>query len=79
MNMKMNMNIEDEEQQHPTAPHAAIAPHKGALGGMTALGSSISTERDSETEAARQRFLDNIKRPEGPASEAVPPDAEKEE
>lgn len=70
---------EEKDEQQPTAPSAAVAPHKGALGGMTALGSSISTERDSETEEARQRFLDNIKRPERPAAEAAPPDAEKEE
>lgn len=65
----------EKESSGPTAPPAAVAPHKGALGGSTALDSSISTKRDSETEAARQKFLDSIKRPEWPAAKAAPPDA----
>lgn len=69
----------EKESSGPTAPPAAVAPHKGALGGSTALDSSISTKRDSETEAARQKFLDSIKRPEWPAAKAAPPDIEKEE
>lgn len=69
----------EKESSGPTAPPAAVAPHKGALGGSTVLDSSISTNRDSETEAARQKFLDSIKRPEWPAVKAAPPDIEKEE
>ena len=69
----------EKESSGPTAPSAAVAPHKGALGGGTVLDSSISTKRDSETEAARQKFLDSIKRPEWPAAKAAPPDIEKEE
>ena len=73
------VEISIAEQQRPTAPPAAVAPHKGALGGMTALGSSLEEDRDVETEAARQRFLDSIKRPAWATAEAAPPDAEKKE
>lgn len=73
------VEISIAEQQRPTAPPAAVAPHKGALGGMTALGSSLEEDRDAETEAARQRFLDSIKRPAWATAEAAPPDAEKKE
>ena len=58
----------EKEKQQPTAPPAAVAPHKGALGGSTVLGSK-TTECDSETEAARQRFLNSIKRPAWPADD----------
>lgn len=79
VNANDNVNVNENVEQHPTAPPAAVAPHKGALGGSTVLDSSISTKRDSETEAARQKFLDSIKRPEWPAVKAAPPDIEKEE
>lgn len=77
----IEVEIENEVEQRPTAPPAAIAPHKGALGGMATLGSSIDIEetRDAETEAARQRFLDSMKRPSWAAADAAPPDAGKEE
>lgn len=68
----------EQSQQQPTAPPAAVAPHKGALGGSTVLGSK-TTERDSETEAARQRFLNSIKRPAWPAADAAAPDVMKED
>lgn len=68
------------EQQRPTAPHAACAPLKGARGGMTALGSSLDHgDRDAATDEARRKFFESIKRPEWPAAEAAPPDAEKKE
>lgn len=71
---------EEKDEQQPTAPSAAVAPHKGALGGMTALGSSLDNgDRDAATDEARRKFFESIKRPEWPASEAAPPDAEKEE
>ena len=69
----------EKDKQQPTAPPAAVAPHKGALGGSTVLDSSKSTERDSETEAARQRFLNSIKRPAWPAADAATPDVMKED
>ena len=69
----------EQTQQQPTAPPAAVAPHKGALGGSTVLDSSKTTERDSETEAARQRFLNSIKRPAWPAADAAAPDVMKED
>ena len=69
------------EQQRPTAPPAACAPHKGALGGMTALGSSLDTgDRDAATDEARRLFFEKMQqRTAWPAAEAAPPDAEKEE
>lgn len=70
---------EEKDKQQPTAPPAAVAPHKGALGGSTVLDSSKTTERDSETEAARQRFLNSIKRPAWPAADAATPDVMKED
>lgn len=73
-----NVNENENVQQHPTAPPAAVAPHKGALGGSTALSSAEGT-RDAATEAARQRLLNSIKRPAWAAADAAPPDAEKEE
>lgn len=67
-------------QQRPTAPPAAVAPHKGALGGSTALDSSLDHgDRDAATDEARRKFFESIRRPEWPAAEAAPPDAEKEE
>lgn len=69
----------EQSQQQPTAPPAAVAPHKGALGGSTVLDSSKTTECDSETEAARQRFLNSIKRPAWPAADAAAPDVMKED
>ncbi len=56
-------NEDVNAQQQPTAPPAAVAPHKGALGGNVVLDSDKMTERDSETEAVRQRFLNNMKHP----------------
>lgn len=69
------------EQQRPTAPPAACAPHKGALGGMTALGSSLDNgDRDAATDEARRLFFEKMQqRTAWPAAEAAPPDAEKEE
>lgn len=68
------------EQQRPTAPPAACAPHKGALGGMTALGSSLNGDRDAATDEARRLFFEKMQqRTAWPAAEAAPPDAEKEE
>ncbi|MGN0707080.1 MAG: hypothetical protein ACI4JC_03695 [Faecalibacterium sp.] len=79
MKMKMNMNIENEsDQQRPTEPPAAFAPHKGAGGGMAALGST-SLETDSDTEEARWKFFNSIKRPAWAAADAALPDAENEE
>lgn len=68
------------EEQRPTAPPAACAPLKGARGGMATLGSSLDNDdRDAATEAARQKFLNSIKRPAWAAADAAPPDAEKKE
>ena len=69
------------EQQRPTAPPAAVAPHKGALGGMAALDSSLDNgDRDAETDEARRIFFEKMQqRTAWPAAEAAPPDAEKEE
>lgn len=70
----------EQEQQRPTAPPAAVAPHKGALGGSTALDSSLDNgDRDAATDEARRKFFERIGRPEWPAAEAAPPDAENEE
>ena len=69
----------DQYSNAAAAPPAAVAPHKGALGGMTALGSSLDDVRDAETEAARQRFLNSMKRPPWAAADAAPADAEKQE
>ena len=67
-------------QQHPTAPPAAYAPHMGARGGMASLGSALDNgDRDAATEAARQKFLNSIKRPEWAAADAAPPDAVRED
>lgn len=67
-------------EQQPTAPPAAVAPHKGALGGSTVLGSSLDGgDRDAATDEARRKFFESLKRPEWPAAEAAPPDVEKEE
>ena len=74
---KKKKEEEKEKQQQPTAPPAAVAPHKGALGGSTVLGSNNLPDRDSETEAARQQFLDSITRPAWPAADAAAPDAVK--
>ena len=80
MDMEEDKEQEKENQRHPTAPPAAFAPMQGAGGGSTALDSSKNhTERDAATEAARQRFLNSIKRPAWAAADAAPPDAEKEE
>lgn len=80
-NMNMKMNREDEEQQRPTAPPAAVAPHKGALGGSTALDSSLDNgDRDAATDEARRIFFEKMQqRTAWPAAEAAPPDAEKED
>lgn len=79
-NMNMKMNRKNEEEQRPTAPPAAVAPYKGALGGSTALDSSLDNgDRDAATDEARRKFFESIRRPEWPAAEAAPPDAEKEE
>jgi len=59
-----------------TAPTAAVAPHEGALGGMTVL--DTANLKDGETEKARKRFLDSIKNPAWSAAQAAPPDIEKE-
>ena len=76
-NMNMKMNKENEEEQRPTAPPAACAPHKGALGGMTALGSSLDNgDRDAATDEARGLFFEKMQqRTAWPAAEAAPPDA----
>lgn len=67
-------------QQRPTAPPAAYAPHMGARGGMASLGSALDNgDRDAATEAARQKFLNSIKRPEWAAADAAPPDAVRED
>lgn len=67
-------------QQRPTAPPAAYAPMQGARGGMAALGSALDNgDRDAATEAARQKFLNSMKRPAWAAADAAPPDAEKKE
>lgn len=67
-------------QQRPTAPPAAYAPHMGARGGMASLGSALDNgDRDAATEAARQKFLNSIKRPEWAAADAAPPDAIRED
>lgn len=72
-------NGNEDVQQRPTAPPAAVAPHEGALGGSAALSSADIEERDAATEAARQRFLNSIQRPAWAAANAAPPDAEKGE
>lgn len=62
-----------------TAPTAAVAPHEGALGGMTVLDSALNAEdRDAATEAARQKFLNSIRHPAWPAAQAAQPDIETE-
>ena len=62
----------------PTAPPAAYAPMQGARGGMVSLGSALDNgDRDAATEAARQKFLNSMKRPAWAAADAAPPDAEK--
>lgn len=67
-------------QQRPTAPPAAYAPYMGARGGMASLGSALDNgDRDAATEAARQKFLNSIKRPEWAAADAAPPDAVRED
>ena len=77
-NMTMKMNTENEEEQRPTAPPAAYAPMQGARGGMVSLGSALDNgDRDAATEAARQKFLNSMKRPAWAAADAAPPDAEK--
>lgn len=79
-NMNMNMNIENEAEQRPPAPPAAVAPHKGALGGRTVLDSTVTPkERDQATEEARRRFFNSMKRPAWAAADAAPPDADTEE
>lgn len=76
---RVDEDSKEKDKQQPTAPPAAVAPHKGALGGSTVLDSSKTTECDSETEAARQRFLNSIKRPAWPAADAAAPDVMKED
>lgn len=76
---RVEEDSKEKDKQQPTAPPAAVAPHKGALGGNAVLDSSKTTERDSETEAARQRFLNSIKRPAWPAADAAAPDVMKED
>lgn len=67
-------------QQRPTAPPAAYAPMQGARGGMASLGSALDNgDRDAATEAARQKFLNSIKRPAWAAADAAPPDAVRED
>lgn len=79
-NMNMKMNIENEEEQRPTAPPAAYAPMQGARGGRAALSSALDNgDRDAATEAARQKFLNSIKRPAWAAADAAPPDAVRED
>lgn len=67
-------------QQRPTAPPAAYAPMQGARGGMASLGSALDNgDRDAATEAARQKFLNSIKRPAWAAADAASPDAVRED
>lgn len=88
--MQTHSIICDDMHLHPTstgtdtgidtptpAPPAAVAPHKGALGGMTALETS-TTDRDSDTKEALERFINSI-RPSWAAADAAPPDVEKRE
>lgn len=70
------------EEQRPTAPPAAYAPHMGARGGMASLGSALDNgDRDAATDEARKRFFEanNITRQAWAVAEAAPPDAEKGE
>lgn len=67
----------EKDSQAASARPAAFAPHKGAGGGRAGLGSS-SNNQDPATEAARQKFLNSIKRPEWAAADAAPPGADKE-
>lgn len=81
-NMNMKMNMENEEEQRPTAPPAAYAPMQGARGGMASLGSALDNgDRDAATDEARKRFFEanNITRQAWAVAEAAPPDAEKGE
>lgn len=78
-NEKVKEKREGEEQR-PTAPPTAYAPMQGARGGMASLGSALDNgDRDAATEAARQKFLNSIKRPEWAAANAAPPDAVRED
>lgn len=74
---KMKKEDEEEKQKPPTAPPAAVAPHKGALGGVTALDVS-TTDKDPDTKEALERFINSI-RPSWAAADAAPPDVETEE
>ena len=77
---KEKENERENEKEKESKAAAAVAPHKGALGGSTALDSSLDHgDRDAATDEARRKFFESIRRPEWPAAEAAPPDAEKEE
>lgn len=72
--------MEKENSTKPPAPPAAVAPHKGALGGAAVLGSTATPEaRDPATEEARRRFFNSMKRPAWAAADAAPPDADTED
>lgn len=74
-------DVNENEQQRPTAPPAAYAPMQGARGGMASLGSTLDNgDGDAATDEARRRFFEanNITRQAWAVAEAAPPDAEKE-
>ena len=78
--MNMKMNIENEEEQRPTAPPAAYAPMQGARGGMAALSSALDKWRQGRGNgSSTTEIFEQHKAPAWAAADAAPPDAVRED